>query len=65
MTITIKSEYFKNNKIKISIRQENTLYIVSDSIIDDICEYPITKNTYNTIEKAEKRYSTLKTKYNK
>lgn len=65
MTTTIKSEYFKNNKIKISIRQENTLYIVIDSTIDDICEYPITKNTYNTIKKAKKRYSTLKTKYNK
>ena len=65
MTITLKAEYLKNNTIQVSIRQnkDNPLYIVSAAEADNSRLYPITTNSYSTLEKARRRYNTLKRKY--
>lgn len=65
MTITILSEIV--NGYKISIRQESgsPAYIVEDfpKVSADIYGYSISRNYYSTIEKARRRYNTLKRKY--
>lgn len=65
MTITILSEIV--NGYKISIRQESgsPAYIVEDfpKISADIYGYSISRNYYTTLEKAQRRYNTLKRKY--
>ena len=65
MTITIKTEIV--NGIKISIRQDSgsPAYIVEDfpKVSAELYGYSITRNIYSTLEKAKRRYSTLKRKY--
>ena len=67
MTITLLSEIV--NGIKISIRQDSgsPSYIVEDfpRVSAGLYGYSITKHYYSTLEKAKRRYSTLKRKYQK
>ena len=65
MTITIKSETINGYKICIEQEKFSTGYIVEDipQISGDIYGYPISRNYYSTIEKARRRYNTLKRKY--
>ncbi|MBP5605223.1 MAG: hypothetical protein J6X60_06740 [Ruminiclostridium sp.] len=65
MTITIKSETINGYKICIEQEKYSTGYIVEDipQINGDIYGYPISRNYYSTLEKARRRYNTLKRKY--
>ena len=65
MTIIIKSETINGYKIYIEQEKFSTSYIVEDvpQISDHIYGYPISRKYYSTIEKARRRYNTLKRKY--
>ena len=65
MTTTIQAEALRQDRIYISIKQEkfSPLYIVTEAQKDNYNLYPISVNTYSTLEKARRRYNELRKKY--